>query len=1036
MASSSELYEFLLNGILHLFAILSSVRGGSSEGTRRLVENYLRGNLGIANPDDYIGLFDDLLDFCLEMEDVSELENRLAHLCRQLNSRLTPEQKHILFLRIFELSKGAGGTDSRLDGLIRRTMDMLSVDENELIDLRALVLGAGSPEMLSERFVLLRALPPTEPLRSTVLVRNHFQAECTFLKTASTGRVFMVARSGDVTLDGAIVPSDTVCVIEPGSILRDINSNTIYYFEIDRALRSDHEQAPAICFEARDVNYRFPGTEAGLHNFNFKETSGRLIGVMGGSGVGKSTLINILNGSLPPDSGSITVNDIDLHTGREQLQGVIGYVPQDDLLLEDLTVYQNLYFNARLCMAHLNEDQIRKRIEAMLEELNQSEISHLKVGGPLDKTISGGQRKRLNIALELMREPSILFVDEPTSGLSSADSENVMGLLKAQAERDKLVVAIIHQPSSSIFRMLDSLWILDKGGYPIYMGHPLEAAPHFRNAAHMAGTDRSACPECGNVHPEQIFGIIEARVIDEEGRFTHERKHPPGFWHELYLRKASSKAEPDRPDPPPPEEPARSGLERPSLPGQIMLFFRRNLMSRLANRPYMVVTLLEPPLLGWITATLCRTSVNGKYTFGDNPYLGIFFFMSTVIALFIGLSVSAEEIVKDRRILKRESFLHLSWFSYTTAKMLYIVCVSAVQMALCALVCVPVLKIPDFTWKLWAILFSCSVFGGALGLNISASLKTAVAVYILIPLLLIPQMLLGGLIIKFDDLRSPNAGNNLVPIVGELMTARWGFEALVVEQFESNRYERLFYDSERDISRAGYMAQYLIPEIISRIDSLYLKADIPDKAAKDALTRRLIGHEIKKLELMSGGTPNLYLKASSLGPPDRKPMEEMKTRLRELIRSYDSDRLRAQDERRAVAEKLLKEYGENKVLSFQKKYLNKSILELARNKNDLEKVRISGERLIQVSDPVYQRPSSPWGRAPFMAGTKRLGSLTVTTYTFNMLVIWAMAFLLCLALYARLLPRLVEGRWWQALRPIPGALRPACRRMGTPDPNL
>jgi ABC transport system ATP-binding/permease protein len=207
-------------------------------------------------------------------------------------------------------------------------------------------------------------------------------------------------------------------------------------------------------------------------------------------------------------------------------------VPQDDLLFEDLTVRENLDYNARLCLAELSDDRAPGARPPDARELHQEEIADLKVGDPLAKTISGGQRKRLNIALELIREPSVLFVDEPTSGLSSADSDVVMGLLKAQAARGRLVIVIIHQPSSNLFRQFDALWILDKGGVPIYMGHPLEAARHFREAAHLAGADRGVCPECGNVHPEQIFSIIESKAIDADGRFTRERRFPPEFWHE------------------------------------------------------------------------------------------------------------------------------------------------------------------------------------------------------------------------------------------------------------------------------------------------------------------------------------------------------------------------------------------------------------------------------------------------------------------------------------------------------------------------
>jgi hypothetical protein len=239
---------------------------------------------------------------------------------------------------------------------------------------------------------------------------------------------------------------------------------------------------------------------------------------------------------------------------------------------------------------------------------------------------------------------------------------------------------------------------------------------------------------------------------------------------------------------------------------------------------------------------------------------------------------------------------------------------------------------------------------------------------------------------------------------------------LVVEQFQTNRYQRLYYDIEQDLSRAGFIAQDLIPEILSRIDSLYLKTDIPGKLQKDIVTRRLIGHELEKLDQINGTASQLALLSTRLGPPDREPMEEMKVRLRELIRHYDGERMRAQEARRAATDRLLKEYGEEGVVRFRKEYHNESIMKLARNKSDLEKVRISGERFVQISYPVYQPVQSSWGRAPFMAGMKHLGPYLLTTYSFNVLVIWGMALALCLALYARLLPRLVEGRWWKILK--------------------
>src|SRR5690606_21175422 len=172
--------------------------------------------------------------------------------------------------------------------------------------------------------------------------------------------------------------------------------------------------------------YTFPNGGTGLRNVEVAEGPGKLIGIMGASGAGKTTLLNVLAGLEKPSKGRILINGFDVHTEKEKIHGVIGYVSQDDLLVEELTVYQNLYFNAKLCFAGHTEEEIHKRVMDVLTNLGLDQRKDLRVGSALDKTISGGQRKRLNIALELIREPAILFLDEPTSGLSSRDSENVI----------------------------------------------------------------------------------------------------------------------------------------------------------------------------------------------------------------------------------------------------------------------------------------------------------------------------------------------------------------------------------------------------------------------------------------------------------------------------------------------------------------------------------------------------------------------------------------------------------------------------------
>lgn len=148
------------------------------------------------------------------------------------------------------------------------------------------------------------------------------------------------------------------------------------------------------------------------------------------------------------------------------------------------------------------------------------------MGSPIHKYISGGQRKRLNIALELIREPAVLFLDEPTSGLSSSDSEKVINLLKEQTYKGKLIVVNIHQPSSDIFKLFDRLWILDRGGYPVYDGNPIEAVTYFKRAANYADAEVSTCSLCGNVNPEIILNIIDEKALDDSGKSPTAAKSP------------------------------------------------------------------------------------------------------------------------------------------------------------------------------------------------------------------------------------------------------------------------------------------------------------------------------------------------------------------------------------------------------------------------------------------------------------------------------------------------------------------------------
>ncbi|MEP5069851.1 MAG: ABC transporter permease, partial [Crocinitomicaceae bacterium] len=256
-----------------------------------------------------------------------------------------------------------------------------------------------------------------------------------------------------------------------------------------------------------------------------------------------------------------------------------------------------------------------------------------------------------------------------------------MDLLKELSLRGKMVFVVIHQPSSEIFKMFDKLVILDTGGHQIYYGNPVKAVTYFKNMVEMIDKDQSACIECGNVNPEQIFNIIEMKVVDEYGRFTNKRKYSPTQWHEQFANniEVEKVVEEDT-------KPEKS-LDLPNKLKQAKIFLQRDVLAKISNRQYVLINLLEAPALALLLALITKFSPDGsQYTFYKNENIPVFFFMSIIVALFMGLTVSAEEIIKDRKILKREGFLHLSKLSYLSSKTLILFCLSAVQTLLFVLV--------------------------------------------------------------------------------------------------------------------------------------------------------------------------------------------------------------------------------------------------------------------------------------------------------------------------------------------------------------
>lgn len=1013
--------EELLKAIIQLFAIVARER--ITEDERNNIKEFLGLHLNRDSTKYYLNLFD---DFCKNhkiesTQDLSSLDPetirfvddwaRIMQISKQVNQALTMQQKLVLIIKIIELVFADWEISERQENLIFYIGQALKIPRKDLDALRNFVTGQDIDELSAPQVLVIDEGYDDKPYPGPRIIEKNINGLVAILKLEETYFIKYLGISV-LYLNSIPLRSRKVDIFPTGSTIRGDKIEPIYYSDIvGRFLAGD--SLPKVTFTADHIFYHFKSGRAGLQNINIAEQGGKLIGIMGASGSGKSTLLNVLNGSEAPSSGRVAINGIDIHENPAQVRGIIGYIPQDDLLIEDLTVFENLYYAARLCFGQYDKERLAALVEKVLSQLGLSEIRNLKVGSVMQKTISGGQRKRLNIGLELLREPTILFVDEPTSGLSSRDSENIMDLLKELSLRGKMIFVVIHQPSSDIFKMFDTLLILDVGGFQIYYGNPAESVVYFRDIINSANKTQGACPECGNINPEQVFNIIETKVVNEYGRLTNIRKISPGQWYQYFKQKIKVPRVEHSRETLPVTQPVAGQLS------QFKIFVIRDVLSKLANKQYLYINLLEAPVLAFFISYMVKyynvlADKEAHYTFYDNQNIPVFFFMSVVVALFFGLTVSAEEIFRDRKILKREQFLHLSRASYLFSKVGIMFSISAIQTFLFMLVGNLVLEIPLSEMRYWFILFSTSCFANLLGLNISASFNSAVTIYILIPLLIIPQLLLSGVVIPFDKFNPKVSAPVGVPLMGDVMVSRWAFEAYMVTQFRDNPYEKQLYEWDKTIAISEYKRTYLIPELESKLSFCLNNRNNWYNRNHTQLdyTLNLLRNEITSELRLVGEDKLPEINRLAIGKFDSVAYDSTNRFLARLKNYYTARINRAATEREKFIEKQTN--TDEKALAyenFRKRYANKTVGEWVKNVSNMERIVEYEGRFIQKFYPIYMEEHRPKHvldyTANFYQPTKYFAGRVYNTLYINIAVIWILTAILFITLYFDLLRKLM-----------------------------
>ncbi|MFL6466726.1 MAG: FHA domain-containing protein [Pyrinomonadaceae bacterium] len=568
----------------------------------------------------------------------------------------------------------------------------------------------------------------------------------------SSGEIFIedLNSTNGVFLNGtrvsrqAIRPNDSVQI--GAFIIKADQSGSIGVFDARSKMRID------VVNVTREIKGPSGSRINVLDNVSFSIEPNEFVGLLGPSGAGKSSLIDALNGVRPPKIGNVLINNLDLNRHFDSLKQSIGYVPQEDIIHRELSVYRTLYYVARL---RLSRDVSSREVEEIVNEvMDVTGLTERK--NVVISKLSCGQRKRVSIAVELITKPSCIFLDEPTSGLDPATEDRIMRLFKQVAESGRTVVMTTHAMEN--VKMFDKIAILMRGRLVFY-GKPNDALVHLKASNFKELYERLEEPvnegvkQSGELNRPQL----EDQAADE--------------WRRKYLDTPQYKRLVEEPLKQLGVLPKGTSHKRRRLGifgsiRQWATLSRRYFEVLRKDRLNLFVMLAQPPLIALLTLIVM----------GANWPRDFLYFVIALVAIWFGTSDSAREIVRERPVYQRERMFNLGIIPYVFSKLFVL---GAVVFLQCLMLYVP-LKFFHFVGliampgelagipQFWAMLLT-GFIGISLGLFISSLFKSPQLATTVVPLILIPQILFSGI---------GGVPHGLNKVISLTMPAAWSFDTM------------------------------------------------------------------------------------------------------------------------------------------------------------------------------------------------------------------------------------------------------------------
>jgi ABC transport system ATP-binding/permease protein len=770
--------------ILKLFAI--TAHSGFSKAYLDAVKTFLEETLAEEYINEYLQLFEQLLknhESASSLKKISLNSVKLIRYCSEIAKEIDKEDKIYVFTALINFIGIKQNLSIEQYDFIYLVADELEIDRSNAENI--IYFSKDTTEKIDQKYL--------------AHFQHYGQQKFSVLKT--TGRHLLIrTNSPDIYFNSQKCRSDYIYCADYDTVIKSGSLRQFSYSDLNN-LFGTSDGSNSYKLNVKDLSVKIKDKTI-LHPVNFTAKSGELVAIIGKSGSGKTSLLSSLAG-IRAASGEFFISD------REKNNYIpeSSFVNQDNIFINSFSVEEHL--SDRLKFLQIPSQLHEEKISQTLEYTELAEHRHKIASDNNGKTsqLSGGQQKRLNIALSLLQNPELILMDEPSSGLSSAEAYRLFSLLKSLALKNKIVICSVHQPDISIFNMFDKVIVLSPDGRNEFTGKPHEAAEYFKNIDQRV--DKQSIYST-DYKPGIILEILEKH---QKLEYNSSKDQSPDYVAEDLTEYTSGKTN-----------------KRKSQTKQNFLFSLGSYLQRewrgLIKSPIKTTAfLLIPALLAVIITSISRYSSGEEYSYFLNPNIPALIIMILTTAFFVGIISTGHEFIEMRKFIAYENRIIDKRFAYVNSKLIKAFILSILQSAIISIITVYIAEFSSHLFNFFLFVWTMCFIGAISGLLLSSWLSSISIVYLIVPLLVIPQMLFSGALIEFRHFNKLIANERKVPFIASFVPLRWSAEAVMIDLYKNNKYEKDLFITNIHLHEAAYYLNFFIPTVEEILVSEKLRAN-------------------------------------------------------------------------------------------------------------------------------------------------------------------------------------------------------------------